>query len=451
MFLIASCTLNISEIYETSAFVLQSYTSRKPPRDRSLSKQNLEDDSIAEESIVSEGSIVPESSIVSEGSTALESSIVPEGSTAPQTGTVPQMGTVPQTGIVSEASTFPDTPVKLVQECPFLDEAFKYIFALKNPANVPMHTTQRKTGFVGFLLAIKSIKGIFSQTVEQPVAPLKYLLTYKFSQDHLELFFGAIRASGGFNNNPTTLQFKAAYKRLLMRSSIQGGKGNCQKRDPTEILTVVTDTCKVNEEIVTLNDAALMRKYDLVHQPVPVQNDHNYCDYPNMVNLSEFKKEAVSYIAGYVAKMAEKKTHCGVCTKSLGSKDAASSGLINLKGRGGLFKPSDSVVVVCQEAEKCFMRMLKASGGNLPHSKGVPDAIATSVLEAVNLRKVFIDLHEHMYDTTVEENHVFLLIKVITKCYCTVRLSHLAKEATVDNCGDKIRKKFNKLVLFNHQ
>ena len=317
---------------------LHLFYSRKPPRDRSLSKQNLEDDSIAEESIVSEGSIVPESSIVSEGSTALESSIVPEGSTAPKTGTVPQMGTVPQTGIVSEASTFPDTPVKLVQECPFLNEAFKYIFALKNPANVPMHTTRRKTGFVGFLLAIKSIKGIFSQTVEQPVAPLKYLLTYKFSQDHLELFFGAIRASGGFNNNPTTLQFKAAYKRLLMRSSIQGGKGNCQKRDLTEILTVVTDTCKVNEEIVTLNDAALMQKYDLVHRPVPVQNDHDYCDYPNMVNLSEFKKEAVSYTAGYVAKMAEKKTHCGVCTKSLGSKDAASSGLINLKDRGGPFQ-----------------------------------------------------------------------------------------------------------------
>jgi len=40
---------------------------------------------------------------------------------------------------------------------------------------------------------------------------MKYLLTYKFSQDHIELFFGAVRSTGGFNNNPT------AYKRLLMR------------------------------------------------------------------------------------------------------------------------------------------------------------------------------------------------------------------------------------------
>mgnify|MGYP002803822934 CR=1 FL=1 len=189
---------------------------------------------------------------------------------------------------------------------PFLDEAFKYILALKNPTNAPMHTTRRKTGFVGFLLAIKSTKGIFSQIVEQPEAPLEYLPTDKFSHDHLELFFGAMRSSGGFNNNPTTLQFKAAYKRLLMRSSIKGGKGKYQKRDPTEILCVVTDTCKVNEEVVTINDAAQIRKYDLIHRPVPVENDHDYCEYPNMGNLSEFKKDAVSYIAGYVAKMADK-------------------------------------------------------------------------------------------------------------------------------------------------
>ena len=75
-----------------------------------------------------------------------------------------------------------------------------------------------------------------------------------------------------------------------------------------------------------------------------------------------------------------KKTHCDVCSKSLGSKDAACSGLIKLKDYGGLFKPSDSVVTVCEEAERGFMGMLKASGGNLPHCKGVPDAIATSVL-----------------------------------------------------------------------
>ena len=98
----------------------------------------------------------------------------------------------------------------------FLDEAREYIIGLKNASGHLMYTTRRKTGFVGFLVAIDSIKSIFHELVGREGAPMTYILTYKFSQDHLELFFGAIRSSGGFNNNPTAEQFTAAYKRLLL-------------------------------------------------------------------------------------------------------------------------------------------------------------------------------------------------------------------------------------------
>ena len=81
--------------------------------------------------------------------------------------------------------------------------------------------TRKKTGFIGFLVAIESMKHIFFDLVEKDNAPMNYVLTYKFSQDHLELLFGAIRSSGGFNNNPTAQQFTAAYKRLILRNSIQ--------------------------------------------------------------------------------------------------------------------------------------------------------------------------------------------------------------------------------------
>lgn len=81
----------------------------------------------------------------------------------------------------------------------FLSDAFEYILHLKDSNGQPMYTTRRKTGFVGFLVAIESTKGIFHDLVEQHQEPLKYLLTYKMSQDHLELFFGAVRSGGGFN------------------------------------------------------------------------------------------------------------------------------------------------------------------------------------------------------------------------------------------------------------
>ena len=97
-----------------------------------------------------------------------------------------------------------------------LDEAYDYIHALKDSNKVRMYEIKRKTGFIGFLVAIKSFKGIFHDLVEVPEAQLNYVLTYKFSQDHLELFFGAIRAAGGSNNNPTSAQFTGIYNRLLL-------------------------------------------------------------------------------------------------------------------------------------------------------------------------------------------------------------------------------------------
>jgi len=69
-----------------------------------------------------------------------------------------------------------------------------------------MTNSKRKTPFIGFILAIDAVIGLFNTLVTPVNAPLHYLLTYKLSQDHLELFFGCIRLRGGCNN-PTASQF----------------------------------------------------------------------------------------------------------------------------------------------------------------------------------------------------------------------------------------------------
>ena len=50
--------------------------------------------------------------------------------------------------------------------------------------------------FLGFLVSVESTRKIFHDLVEGERADLSYLLTYKLSQNHLELFFGAIRSAG---------------------------------------------------------------------------------------------------------------------------------------------------------------------------------------------------------------------------------------------------------------
>ena len=141
------------------------------------------------------------------------------------------------------------------------------------------------------------------------------------------------------------------------------------------------------------------------------------------------------------------------CCQALGSSaHKPESSFLLLKDRGSLFKPTESVINVCEETENCFQRMMKVTDGKLPHCKGIVDAIAVSVLGGINHSKVFQELHNHMFDTPVNDNHIISLIKNISKCYYKVRLYHLGKEATAKFDGEKMRKKLNKLVLyFNHQ
>ena len=184
---------------------------------------------------------------------------------------------------------------------PFLNKAYEYILGLKDVTGKNMYTTRRTTGFVGFLVAIKSTKELFHNLVDIVDAPLKYMLMYKFRQDHLELFFGAVRSAGGFNNNPTAQQFTAVW------SSIKGGQGNCVKQYPTDIPHVLHNSC--NDNSINLTNAVLIRKYDL-QENKPMLSEHDYADAPNITKMSECKEAAISYISGYVSRMAEKQLSC---------------------------------------------------------------------------------------------------------------------------------------------
>lgn len=86
-----------------------------------------------------------------------------------------------------------------------------------------------------------------------------------------------------------------------------------------------------------------------------------------------------------------------------------------------LFKPTQSVLTVCEETEKWFQRMLITTK-NLPHCKGVTDAIATAVLESINASKTFSELDNHMIDTAINKNHTFKLTKLMLLQNATAKL-----------------------------
>lgn len=168
--------------------------------------------------------------------------------------------------------------------------------------------------------------------------------------------------------------------------------------------------------------------------------------------LTEFTKATVSYIAGFAGKLTAKHSWCKECCDALGStQHKAHSVFLETKDRGGLFKPSESVIAICEETEKKFRRLLNSTQGKVPQSKGIVGAISTSVLEDIPLSHIFTELDDHMKETDVTDNHVFQLIKAVCKSYCKVRIFHLGKRMTEKLAKDKVRKKLSKLILFKNQ
>lgn len=306
----------------------------------------------------------------------------------------------------------------------------------KDDRFVHVHATQKKTPIYGFIACCRSVMAIYEDLVEQPTAPCRYLLTYKLSQDHLELFFSAIRARGGYNNNPNVRQFRGAYKRLLVRHQVKKGTGNCLLRDSTAILDS-TPAC-VN----------IARRVDVESVEVLVPEDDTFSDLPDVNYLSEYKEAAISYITGFIVKKMKQKITCLPCSQALTSDESVHP-FLALKDRGGLQKPSLGITAVCHATERCFQHLLKASEGKAPHRRGTTQTVVTQVLSDCAEKNLFPQLHSHMFDMCVEANHVHVLVKMASAWYCKVRLNHIARQET-DKIkeGKIVRKKLSKLIHF---
>jgi hypothetical protein len=79
-----------------------------------------------------------------------------------------------------------------------VEEITRYISNLKLNG-VPAVESSRKRGFLGLIISLKNSLELY--TLLKEAYNLRYLLTYELSQDHLKVFFSAIRAKRGHNNN----------------------------------------------------------------------------------------------------------------------------------------------------------------------------------------------------------------------------------------------------------
>ncbi|XP_065211605.1 uncharacterized protein LOC135843273 [Planococcus citri] len=371
------------------------------------------------------------------------------------------------------------------------EELKQYIISLKTSQGTSVMTCSRKTGFLGLVICLENLFKIYEALKTLPDHKQDYLLSFKLSQDHLENFFSAVRRKNGWNNNPDALQFKGAYRQLLVRHEIESSnRANCEK-DDVPILSASSrrkkkkiTPCNETPAVLPSREPAVVQlSHELAiagpsrdpavagpsHKPANTSllefdtsddelaaytsdadmndyssdiSDHEenelvtvYQDFEDEIDSRIVKavKIIVPHIAGFVIKSILNKNDCGNCNLSLVNKNPSPNTLTSRKSKGRLVHPSENVMQLCLSTEIAFRN-------------NVNGIFKMSFDESVKQTA----LMQYFNIGCDNNDHCNKLKNNIVNKYVTLRKHHEFEQIN-DDSSTSVRQKFTKLILFKNQ
>ena len=294
----------------------------------------------------------------------------------------------------------------------------------------------RKTFIVGFALSSNSILSLAKCLLQREYNTFEYLLTYRFSQDQLEMFFCKIRSRLGWNNNPNALQFKWALRALLQKNEVTSSK----------TANAVVDEEKLNEDAD--------------------DTDKKVSQLLKSSNI--WRDDVLQYIGGFIAKKISSCIKCAECAGALSLEmndgtncsdhtyfsSSPKSSLISFKTYGKLTTPSTSVQNVVKTADK-YLRAMVEKWSHLPDKALL--ILQRDVIQEIK-PNVFKSLQRHSQETHIldencSDDHITILINKITELYTKIFLRQFSKvysERIVRENVPSKRQKLTKLILFGN-
>ncbi|KAB0802988.1 hypothetical protein PPYR_05174 [Photinus pyralis] len=285
-----------------------------------------------------------------------------------------------------------NTPLRASNEeywRPRVENILEYLKNLKRIDGTPLYLTQKKVPFLGFIISAYSLLHIYDNEVKLNNS-LKYVLTYKFSQDHLELFFCSIRCRNGSMNNPSCLQFYHTYRRMLMNIAVENNTGNCLAQDCTQLLPI-DDILKEPD----ISEISARRRKD---SDIGELEDRLEITIP--VSLNEFSENVLSYISGFVVRSIKKHMSCTQCLNELETyydDHDSSLQLIKRKSKGGLLYPTISVRQICKKIERKIQQTYSILG-SLPSGRYLINMLMKESHEMLVDNNIFPGLKDHVFD-----------------------------------------------------
>ena len=311
-----------------------------------------------------------------------------------------------------------------------------YLLSLTNSSGQRIRSTKHWLSVVGIAVTAHSL----IQLLPELLASQSYVLTYKFSQDHLELLFGCVRRMGGWNNSPTALQFTKVWRQIIRRTGVKAGSnGNVKALDPTCLVSVGHEdpaVISVPADRVDVTDASpMLSLMDAVEAGG---------------SMTPLVKAAVCYIAGWTVKKAEQIITCTECVAALTTSSpppdfTENYCLIEKKNYvdGALKLPSKAVLEIAMSTERAIRASADSRAGPALFTR-----VSTAVVSVVCAKDLF-SLHSHDRDTLYGiDTHSLTLVRTIVMLYYRVRQHHIARLHTQRLQAGSRRKTLNKLTLF---
>lgn len=310
----------------------------------------------------------------------------------------------------------------------YFDYASRYIQKLKLSNGKTIIDSAKRCAFRGLITNMVNFESIYRECIESNT--VENLKTFAFSQDHVESFFGRIRARNGSNDNPTTQQFCAAFRKVLVNKEISSSEySNC--KDYLNILTVSSR----NPEHRTVQSEQNENSPLVDEQLSGVELVHIECD----LECDDLEKSSISFVAASIENKITTEAHfsCNDCLGVFSENEKVNAVLATKIGRSQL--PCVTTYNICKISNK-YLKIL-AADASYTYEKLICD-----ISHEVDSGNAFPDTN-----FSGHEEHKEYFIQMIIEEFVRRQANYIAKKITLKEQGVMLRHKLKKIVHFKNQ
>lgn len=352
-------------------------------------------------------------------------------------------------GNVRIVSNFFETAIKYFKGLQIEDERFvkSQTGVTRRKVRVPILKSRNKTAFRGFIIDMISLMEMYKDLVEGRDSPkiLTSIPTYYLQQDHIEMFFGKIRACGGFNNNPNVNQFKGAYRKIQGNCTVLPSKnGNCRAFDenlPENLhYSDIYHVSSKRARFIPTESAEYAEHFEDQSEDILQRAAEKEPEVCNML-IDCTANFAIANIASAIEQKILRcpRFYCNSCKAVFQENQKIDA---SIDGDLLSWKPCVSTIEICKTAERFFKTFDVRKSANQFDFR----VIYCLIFRSMDFSKIYSNSN-----FLCDPHHKYQFIKCIVGQYIGRRASTVSRDITFD-CYNKIfRQHLNHLVVLSGQ